>query len=706
MKYIYNVIVAFLAIYLISCNDDSNNLAPSGVLYLNVEEDQTLLTKATQEVTYESLQVVLLQEDDTIKVYNDYLTEVKGERLILPVGTYTVSVQSNHDGKAGWETPFYTGQETVEVKQGEITNAKVVCTIANTKVSVVYAEMMKEKFIDYQTTVSNESGELTYARDEYRAGFFTPEKLTVELYLKNLDGNTFTLKRVYPNIEPKYHYTFEFRLSEDQGGEDDSEESEDAGLDFDLEIDTTHSVITYPIFIQKDDLFNISVPKLVLGNAFDESGILEYKVGSAIPENVYLKLSVPEGIQSVQMKVSSHQFEALYDQTNWSDKFPEVDLKNTEEQLLDLSELLSSLEPSGVGITSHKFTLVILDNLNQEVEKSFVFNIKPNLPVSFGEPIVWAKFAILVAESEAMEDVSFYLRKKGEEDYTVISGNDVVVNLSNKQFTALVSNLEPGVTYEYKALADDEETSEWKEFTMENAPAGENMGFENWCEDEESLPRPWAKGNGTPFWNCGNSSVVGFKAIMTLSDADKKEGEYAVKMTSKTQSGLKFGAGNIFTGDFELDGMNGKLTLGRAFTGRPSQLQGWYKYEPGTETDKGTGSHLEGESGDLCSIYIALSTKQIPIHTGNGVYFNPDDAAIIAYGELPVEKCRGQKEYAEFTIDLEYRDLNAIPKYIIIVASSSKYGDYFEGRENSQMWLDDLKLIYPNSLEEIKTKQE
>ena len=110
MKYIYNVIVAFLAIYLISCNDDSNSLAPSGVLYLNVEEDQTLLTKATQEVTYESLQVVLLQEDDTIKVYNDYLTEVKGERLILPVGTYTVSVQSNHDGKAGWETPFYPGQ--------------------------------------------------------------------------------------------------------------------------------------------------------------------------------------------------------------------------------------------------------------------------------------------------------------------------------------------------------------------------------------------------------------------------------------------------------------------------------------------------------------------------------------------------------------------------------------------------------------------
>ena len=91
---------------LASCNEDGN-LVPTGTLYLNVEEDQTLQTRATSEVTYESLQVAILQgEEDTLKVYNDYLTEVKGQRLVLPVGKYTVAVRSNGADGVAWETPL------------------------------------------------------------------------------------------------------------------------------------------------------------------------------------------------------------------------------------------------------------------------------------------------------------------------------------------------------------------------------------------------------------------------------------------------------------------------------------------------------------------------------------------------------------------------------------------------------------------------
>lgn len=61
--------------------------------------------------------------------------------------------------------------------------------------------------------------------------------------------------------------------------------------------------------------------------------------------------------------------------------------------------------------------------------------------------------------------------------------------------------------------------------------------------------------------------------------------------------------------------------------------------------------------------------------------------------------------YKRFVIDLEYRDLNRKPKYIIIVASSSKYGDYFQGGVGSKMWMDALQLIYPNSMSDIKLKQ-
>lgn len=47
---------------------------------------------------------------------------------------------------------------------------------------------------------------------------------------------------------------------------------------------------------------------------------------------------------------------------------------------------------------------------------------------------------------------------------------------------------------------------------------------------------------------------------------------------------------------------------------------------------------------------------------------------------------------SKFRID--YRSLTRIPNYIVIVASASKYGDYFTGSTGSTMWLDDLELIY------------
>lgn len=693
-------LLAIWAIGFTACQDEYSE--PTGFLYLNVQEDATLLTKAYDEVVDESLQVAIINADgDTLKVYQDYLREVKGERLILPVGTYTVAVSSNHDGKAHWETPFYAGSEEVIVEQGKIANSTVRCTIANTKVSVKYAESMGQYFSDYQTTVSNSSGKLVYTRDEYRSGFFAPEKLTVQLDLVNRDGNKFALKRVYPDVKPKTHYEFKFQLA-------DPGEDENAGIDMDVSIDKEG--ITYvekTIFIkEEDDLFGKGAPALTLGAAFENGELAFKRTDETIyPENATLMIETKNGIQSVELLTESGQFDAKYDLSNWPSQFPTI-ATNVEEQVLDLRPLLVYLQPDGTKTAHHKFTLSVLDNYNQETTISFTVSVKANVPIALGTPVVWAKFAVLVAESEDMEGAAFYYRAKGIQGYQTIEGDAIVKDPTNARFTTLISNLEPGATYEYKAITSGSETA-WSELTTETAPMGDNMGFENWCE-VDGLPKPWGSGDTNPFWNCGNTSVnivVTIKAIMTQKDAtNKTEGHYSVSMTSATQSGTKFAAGNIFTGDFSLDGMNGVLSLGRPFVGRPSQLKGQYKYIRGTSTNKGTGSHLDGEDGDLCSIYIALTDEKMKIHTGQGIYFDPSNPAIIAYGELPIEKSRGQAEFAEFTIDFEYRSLERIPKYIIIVASSSRYGDYFEGRENSQMWLDDLQLVYPNSWDDIKTK--
>lgn len=49
---------------------------------------------------------------------------------------------------------------------------------------------------------------------------------------------------------------------------------------------------------------------------------------------------------------------------------------------------------------------------------------------------------------------------------------------------------------------------------------------------------------------------------------------------------------------------------------------------------------------------------------------------------------------AEIIIPLDYRDNTRLPKYIVMVASSSRYGDYFAGAVGSIMWIDDVELVY------------
>lgn len=68
------------------------------------------------------------------------------------------------------------------------------------------------------------------------------------------------------------------------------------------------------------------------------------------------------------------------------------------------------------------------------------------------------------------------------------------------------------------------------------------------------------------------------------------------------------------------------------------------------------------------------------------------DEHILAYAAM--ETSETSTEYKECTLDIDYRVKNRKPKYIVVVASSSKYGDYFVGGDNSCLWVDDLELLY------------
>jgi hypothetical protein len=74
------------------------------------------------------------------------------------------------------------------------------------------------------------------------------------------------------------------------------------------------------------------------------------------------------------------------------------------------------------------------------------------------------------------------------------------------------------------------------------------------------------------------------------------------------------------------------------------------------------------------------------------------DSRVIAYGALPAEQNVDSKgEWKEVNIPLVYRTLTRKPTHLLIVFSSSKYGDYFHGGEGSTLYLDDFSFEYADS---------
>lgn len=282
-------------------------------------------------------------------------------------------------------------------------------------------------------------------------------------------------------------------------------------------------------------------------------------------------------------------------------------------------------------------------------------------------------------------------RKQGASDWSTVPAANVTT--SGTSFTATLTGLSGSTTYNYRVTLDGVAGSE-QSFTTVAPVALENGSMENWSQDGKQW-NPWGSGD-TPFWGTGNEGSKLINKNIT-SPVDESVSGKAAYLESVNALGLKLAAGNLFTGDFALDGMNGKLHFGRSFSSFPTSLRLYYKYTPATidmiGDNVGDLASLKGQT-DMCQIYIALSDKIYEIHNDpkNRQLFDPNDSGIIAYGEFTSSE--SVTSYKQLEIPLEYRATNRTPKYIIIVASSSKYGDYYIGGVGSKLWLDEMELVY------------
>lgn len=387
---------------------------------------------------------------------------------------------------------------------------------------------------------------------------------------------------------------------------------------------------------------------------------------------------------------------------------------------------------------------VAIDPTHNEYTYTFEINMTPvAVTAEFKEVNAWATFAYLEASNVESTtttvnpaNVSFQYRKKGATDWI-----NIETSHENGVYTAQPTGLDGATEYEYCLAVGNENTSV-ETFTTEEAVILYNGGFDDWNKGTGDYKDVWfpdvqaSATIGKSYWDSGNIGTASGLASI-LGACNPTEPEYndvkkdtAGKLTSQ-YVGIaavnmgKFAAGNIYTGHFcetYTDIYGARIRFGQPFNSRPIQLRGWYKYKRGTNVNYPSGSsdyktELVNSGGDKCAIYIALTDNiglaadDIPAAAfeidnklnadepdkfkyKNTIDYSKNNPHIIAYGTITDEEAKGTGNWQEFTIDLKYRDLTRKPKYIIVVASASKYGDFFTGSTSSVMYIDDFELVY------------
>ena len=306
---------------------------------------------------------------------------------------------------------------------------------------------------------------------------------------------------------------------------------------------------------------------------------------------------------------------------------------------------------------------------------------------------VWAKFATISGQWYTVERPAGMTLEysKDQNSWTKVNQEDIQFDDAMKSLTVCLTHLDPGTLYYYRTVSDNFVSDQVKSFTTEEAPVVPYLSFDNWYNDKGPVV---GESKDNIIWDSGNKGGNSFGFTPTTQETNDVIKGSAVRMESMWAA-VKFAAGNIYTGSFggTYNVSQAKINFGIPYTGRPTTLSGYYKYAPQT-VNRGEQGGMSGKQ-DSCHIYIALLDWTAP-HVVDSKYPNTNidlsvnNKSIIAFGE--VKDSRTMTNYEAFNIQLDYRDKEKIPSYILIVATASKYGDYFTGAEGSVLLIDEFEL--------------
>ena len=344
---------------------------------------------------------------------------------------------------------------------------------------------------------------------------------------------------------------------------------------------------------------------------------------------------------------------------------------------LDITEGNAGFDIS-VDQTIHQYDVTVKVPTKQESADMVTSDIKNDASK------VWGQFAYLSGScnlAEITSPVQFRYKKKADAEWTTI---EAVQEEGTKNYSAKVAPLDFGTEYEYYILCGDK-AGETCTFTTESYVEIPNLNFDTWSQNEKDW-YPNADASNS-YWATGNEGVTLGGSSNSTGVEDSHSGLAAQLQTVQVKVLIVkvTAAGNIFIGNYKTNTSNpaSSVSFGRDYTGaRPTKLSGYFKYQPGATMSDGSVPSEKLEK-DECDIYIQLWSGGETI--GEGHFITNETVS----------------EYTHFEIPIEYTVTNKRPDKIAIVATSSRYGGYFDGMNvigqlaiGSTLWVDDFELSY------------
>ncbi len=621
----------------------------------------------------------LIRRYDSVNDVPDYMS--------LLAGNYVAKVQVGQKRAVSFDEKYYYGESEFEVKPSEVAAVTVDCKLQSTIVAVNYDATVAEKLSEgYFTTVAIAESydkqaiatgdvlSLTY--EESKDGYVMMPEGQTSLYwhfegTHPVEGDI-VKEGLIENVKPAARYTITLKYSKDAPGNLVFEATVDESID------------------ECDDVIIFSPDPTILGDGFDVAD-QQYSTTASRTYNV----ASLAAISTMTLSVSGEEYDLL---TN-------VPAGITVDKSDDLTYKVTVTEAffAQVAGGAQALTFHIEDIDGGKLTKDVNYLVQGVMPLSTSDYDLW--FGNVTFKATVLNTAASSVKIAYSADGA--TWTEVAATAGeNNTYTAVGSDFAAEKNYTYKLVVDSVDAG--KALTHQTAAGAQipNGDMESWS-DVGGVIYPYAAG-ASPFWLTGNDGAKMAGATLTKSSTDVRPGstgQYSAELKSQFASVMgigKFAAGNLFVGTFSMSGLDGTVNFGRdfKFTAKPKSLSFWMKHNEGT-IDNGAGTPAEATGTDKATIMVIITNWDTPyaVNTKDqSTFFTMADLAtmegVIGYGYI--EKRESATEWAEYTIDITYREdmKNVKPKKLVVSFTPSGFGDYFTGSTKSWMYVDDIIFNY------------